>query len=331
MPARRRLKKEEKEELDQKKKALKKSFKKDFAGSKRVGSSRISDTRKWILIATAIGVIAVLISVVFLVTPPPYCYYTEVDYVYSTLDQDTQNLTFDYILAWYKVRPRYATVSCNIVDYYNTSYDVELPPNSSLLVPGTYPPDEIWYLINEITETLTFESKLENGTALSMATWINSTTIETSPTSITRNVRTEVNFKIELETLVALDSYNISLKIDRTQVNTTIEHKNTTSGSHSSGTYYIKGTSLPADSLITLEFNLYINTTLPWAELNLLESGEAHLVMEDQLLKDFSGASDFKKSTFDFNEMISGEDPTLVRSEFLDVVIDVPYFNITLS
>ena len=118
MPARRRLKKEDKEKIEQQKKALKKSFQKDYAGSKRVGSSRLSDTKKWTIILGSAAIIVVLLSLVFLTIPPPRCYYTEGDYVHATLDHHTQTLTFDHVLAWYRVRPRYTTISCNIVDYW---------------------------------------------------------------------------------------------------------------------------------------------------------------------------------------------------------------------
>ena len=189
MPQRRRLKKEEEEKLQQQKKALKKSYQKSYSGSKHVGSSRISDTKKYLLIAAVAGVIIIIVAVQFLVPPEPYCYFTEADFIHATLDQGTQSITFDRIVAWYHLRAKHTTINCDILDDYNDTYELELPPVSSHLSATEYGGDQILYQITDVSSVLSFATTMENGTdEPQMSTWVSLSTMETNPTDIERGV-----------------------------------------------------------------------------------------------------------------------------------------------
>ena len=330
MPSRRRLKKEEKEELEKKKKALKKSFQKSHADSKRVGSSRISDTKKYGLIIGVAVAIVLIITFTFLGPPEPIYYYTEIDFVHATLDQDTQSITFDRIRAWYKVNPKYTTLSCTITDYFNDSYQIIEP---SLPIPPFVSSDEIYYEFNELDSAFSWETIMENGTSLEMSTWVELVKMNTIPSTIIRGNETTVKFYLELKNTFALDSYNISLRFYENPENTTVEHISTVHGSFDSGTFTFstRGNALAADSSIILEFNLNITSANPLSELNFLASGEVNLVKNDQLLKDYSGASAFKESFVDFTPyLMDEEEPRPIKSTALNVQVSIPYYNVTL-
>ncbi|NVM53884.1 MAG: hypothetical protein HWN66_09295 [Candidatus Helarchaeota archaeon] len=329
MPKRRRLRKEEEEKLQLQKKSLKKSFQKSYSGSKRIGSKRLSDTKKYALIAAVAIVIIIILAVQFLVPPEPICYYTEADFVHATLDQGTQTISFDRIIAWYYLKAEHATVNCDIDDYYNDTYDLELPPASSHLT-SSVAADQILYSVTEVTSVLLFETVMENSTVpLQMSTWVNLTIMNTTPSSISSGVETEVNFRLEIVTSVAVDHYNISLDFNQNLAQTTLTYVSIAHGTPNVGEllFYTRGGSLSADSSIILDFTLTVNSSLS-GSLNLLEEGEIHLVLDNQLLE--SSYSDFKESEVTFTYGME-QRPRLEKTKFLDIVVDIPYYNITSS
>ncbi len=330
MPNRRRLKKEEKDELDKQKKSLKKSFQKAHSGSKRVGSKRISDTKKYSLIIGVVVIIVIIISIQFFGPPKPHYYYTEIDFVDATLDQDTQSITFNRIRAWYRLHPKYTTLNCAITDYFNTSFKIKEP---DLIIPPSTVDNKIFYDFSDLASPVSWETIMENY-SIPMSTWVDIIKMNTTPSSIPRVNETTVNFHLELKTNVALDSYNISLKFYQNLENTTLEAVNMIHGSHDpiSFTFITQGNSLAAGSSIILKFDLNITTTNPLSELNFLAAGKVNLVKRNTLLKDYPVTSEFKESTISFVPYLVDEDePRAYKSTLLNIVVTVPYYNITLT
>ncbi|HUX98631.1 MAG TPA: hypothetical protein VMV49_03700 [Candidatus Deferrimicrobium sp.] len=330
MPDRRRLRREEQDELEKKKKALKKSYQKSYTGIKRVGSKRFSDTQKILIVGAATIAIIAILSITFLIPPTPYCYYTEGDFVYASLDYDTKTITFDHIDAWYRLQPRSTTLSCDIVDYFNTSYDIKEPSN---VESDPFEPGKIKYSINELKSVKSWILLLENGTPLDMATWVTLNTMTTTPSSIPKGVITSVKFKLDLVTKVAINSYNVSLQLNTNLVNTTIQFQSITNGSYTLSPlkFYTSGDALPASSHILLDFNLTIYTNLTSPKINLLETGELNLVMMNTVLGSYTTGSAFKESTIHFTGIGLNKEPELVKTKFLNVVVDIPNFNIGLT
>ncbi len=327
MPPRRR-RREEEEDLQRQKKALKKSYEKIHPEKKSVGTKRISDTTKFILIASVAIIVIIIVAVQFR-PPPPICYYTEGDFVHATLDQDTQQITFDHITAWYRLRPYHTSLSCDIIDYFDSTYSIIKP---DLLVEPYVDADSITYSFSEETSTISWETIMENGTALQMSTWVNLTTMQLSPSSIPKGVATIVNFKIEIVTCVAVDQCNISLRFNKNLVNTSIEFVSITNGTADSNNliFSINKVNIPAASTVLLNFSLLINTTLQTSPLNLIQWGAIHLLMKNRLLGTFPAYSKFKESTLTFIEFDYQEYPELKKTNFLDIVIDIPYYKIIL-
>ncbi|MHA1265680.1 MAG: hypothetical protein ACTSRS_10660 [Candidatus Helarchaeota archaeon] len=333
MPSRKKIRRKKQDELIKKKKILKKAFQKQYGGSKRIGSGRISDTQKYILIVAAAFTIILLVSLQFMFPPKPYCYFTEGDIIYATIDQNTQTISFDKIVAWYNLRARNTILTCDITDYYNGTYKISLPSTTTYLVASTLPSDQLLYQINNVDSTLTFKSIMENGTPLYMPTWVELKAFKTTPTAIPRGIRTNVTFDIELQVNTLVDSCNISLSFYKTLNNTTIDYSQIHNGLYDSDsfTFSISKQSLPANSNLNLSFDLSINTTNPSTELNLLKTGTAHAIIQGKLLKDFPGGTLFKEAVLDFSPFGEGEAPILVATTFLDIFLTIPYFNLTLS
>jgi hypothetical protein len=96
--------------------------------------------------------------------------------------------------------------------------------------------------------------------------------------------------------------------------------------------FIVEEENLAADSLVTLDFTLQITTTTALSELNLIEAAEIHLVLNNKLLKDFPGYTNFTEAVINLAPFyLENELPTLDKAKLLDVVIDVPYYNIDIS
>lgn len=330
MSNRRSLKKEEEEHLQKQKTALKKSYQKKKLDSKHVGSKRFSDTKKYLIIGTVAGIIIVLITVQFLIPPQPLVYYTEADFVFATLDQDGQNITFNRIQAYYSLHPSHTSLNCNIVDYYNTSYSI-LPPVFPItpIIWG----NEIEYFFANETSDLSWTTIMENSsTPLQMSTWLNFSSMLVTPSSVPRGIPTEVNFYLEIVTTTNVDHYNASLKIKDPIELTSVSTIGVYNGSYDADnfTFWTQGHNLVPGSSIVLNFSLIIDTSLLWSELNLLETGELQLRIKDTLLSDYQDYSAFKESIIDFSGLGLGPEPALRKSKFLNIVLNIPYYNVTI-
>jgi hypothetical protein len=332
MATRRRLRKEDQEELKRRKKELRKSYEKTRPDSKKVGSKRISDTQKYLLVGSAAIIIIVIISIQFLIPPVPICYYTESDFVYATLDQDSQKVSFNRIIAHYLIRPDHTEVNGNIYDYFNSSYKIAPPDQPAHSSPPYV--NSITYTLANVKVPLIWACRMENGTALQMSTWINKTVMTLTPSSIPKNVLRNVNFRLAITTQISVDRYNISLKFNKNLPNTSINFvsiKNGTSFFNQNGTIFTQGVNLAARSTILLDFNLSIITAPSFSELNFLEYGNFYLVKKGELLQSYAGASAFRESEIFFTGFGLSDEPTLKKTKFLDIVGIIPYFNITLT
>ena len=329
----RRQRKEEEEELQRKKKALKKSYQREHSGKKRVGSKKFSDTQKYVLAGGIAIVIIVIVAVQFIRPPPPYCYYTEGDYILATLDQDSETISFDRLVMFYRLSPQYTTLSCDIQDFFDSAY---FSTDNILVEPpeidASINVDDIVYRFTEEASSLSFTTIMENGTPLLTSTWVDIVGINMSPSTITQGVTTVVNFKLEIIATTSVDHCNISLQFNKNLENTSIEFSSNTSGlvNEEELIFYTVQESLSANTHIYLDFDLSINTNLT-SEANLLENGEIHVVINNKLLGDFAPYSDFKVSYIDFSPFLYETEPTVEKTNFLNVVVDVPYYNITIS
>jgi len=334
MASRRHLRKEEEEELKRQKKELKKSYEKTRPTSKKLGAKQFSDTQKYMLVGSIALVIIIIVAVQFLIPPAKICYFSEGDYVYATLDQDSQKINFNRIIAYYSILPEHTTVDCDIVDYYNATYSLKPPAQPISSYPSS---SSIKYQLAEVVSQLTWACLMENGTKLQMSPWINKTTMTTNPLGVNRYTPTNVFFQLEIKTQVQVDRYNASLKFNLNIPNTKITFWSITNGTANAtsfaqnGIIFTQGVNLSAKSIILLDFILQINTSRPLGELNLLQSGSVYLVKNDKLLENFAGASAFKESEIDFTGFGLGQEPTLVKTKFLNIVVNIPYYNITVT
>jgi hypothetical protein len=332
--ASRRRRKEEEEELQRQKKALKKSFQKDFSGKKRVGSSRLSDTKKFIIMGSVAIVIILIVTIQFINPPKPVCYFTEVDFIYANLDQDAENITFNRILAWYYLKPVHTQLSCDVRDFFDTSfgYDIVVKPDSIEDSIDDVVGD-IVFRFNEESSAFSFSTFMENGTPLQISTWVNLSAIELTPSSISKGVPTVVNFKLDIVSSTAVDLCNISLAFNKNLENTTIEFSSISNGTADSDelTFYTSKEDIPANTHILLDFNLSITTSSTLSERNLLSNGEIHLVLENKLLSSFNPYTQFKESGVDFSAFLYKTEPSVEKTKLLDVVINVPFYNITIN
>ncbi|MDD1778841.1 MAG: hypothetical protein LUQ65_11820 [Candidatus Helarchaeota archaeon] len=330
MASRRHLRKEEEEELKRQKKELKKSYEKTRPTSKKVGAKRVSDTQKYVLVGSVAIVIILIVAIQFLIPPPKICNFSEQDFVYATLDQDTQKINFNRIIAYYSVRPEHTTIDCDITDYFNATYSLapQIPPPHS----GPYA-SSIVYQLGDVVSQLTWACVMENGTKLQMTPWINKTVMTTNPLGVNRFTPTNVNFRLAITTQVQVDRYNASLKFNLNIPNTKITFWSITDGTNffsQNGTIFTQGVNLSAKSTILLNFILQVNSSQPLGELNLLQSGSVYLVKNNQLLESYTGASAFKESEIDFTGFGLGQEPTLKKSKSLNIVVNIPYYNVTV-
>ncbi len=333
MSGRRRRRREEEEERQKHKKALKKSFQKKYSDKKRVGSKRLSDTQKWSLIVGVTFVIIIIISIQFFRPPGPLIYYTEGDFIYATLDQDTQNISFNQIVAYHHLRPRNTVISCEIDDYFDPAFNYDLKTLPETIAATNYS-DYIRYSFTEEDSSISFATTMENGTELDMGSWVNLVMMNISPSFISSGVPTLVSFSLRIKPTVAVDRCNISLTFNKTLGDTTLEFISVENGTADEDDliFTVEEENLAADSLVTLDFTLQITTTTALSELNLLDTGEIHLVLNNKLLKDFTGYSNFKEATVNIAPFyLEDKVPSLEKVRFLDVVIDVPYYNIDIS
>ncbi|MFX1296697.1 MAG: hypothetical protein ACFFD2_17800 [Promethearchaeota archaeon] len=330
MTPKRRRRKEEEEELQKRKKALKKAYQKDFSSKKRVGSKGISEIHKYILVGSIAIIVIVIVAFQFIKPPPAYCYYTEGDFIYATLDQDSENIAFNHIVAWYQVTPKNVKISCDIQDYYDFSFDFILPnyPSNRFILDG------IEFQLIEESSTSIWTVFLENGTPLQMSSWVNLTDIYLTPPSIDKNSPTIVNFRLDIITCIPVDLCNISLEFNKNLENTSIEFSSITEGTADSEmlSFFTQKENIPANTHVVLDFNLAINTNFTLSELNLLKKGKINLEMNDKLIVSFIPDSNFKESQLSFSESAyENNKPTLIQSKFLNIIIEVPYYNITIN
>jgi hypothetical protein len=216
MSRRRRRRREEEEDLQKQKKALKKSFQKQYSDKKQVGSKRLSDTQKWSLIVGVTIVIVVIIGIQVFRPPSPLIYYTEGDFIYATLDQDTQNISFNQIVSYHHLKPRNTVISCEIDDYFDPAFNYDLktlPETISATVYTNY----IHYSFTEEDSTVSFSTIMENGTELDMTSWVDLVKMTISPSSISSGVPTLVNFSLHIKPTLAVDRCNISLTFNKTR------------------------------------------------------------------------------------------------------------------
>ncbi|MHA1129308.1 MAG: hypothetical protein ACTSQQ_00730 [Candidatus Helarchaeota archaeon] len=330
--SRRRQRKEEKEELQKHKKALKKSYQKKFAGKKRIGTKKLTDTQKWGLIVGVTLIIIMIVGVQFFKPPSPLISYTEGDFIYANLDQNTQNISFKRIIAYHYLKPRNTKISCDIDDYFDQTFNYQfktLPETISATTFSNY----THYEFIEEKSVISFATTMENGTELDMSSWVDLVGMTTNPSAIPSGVPTLVNFSLHLKTTVAVSYCNISLTFNKTLADTTLEYYNIENGSadEENLVFFVEDHNLEANSLITLDFTLNITTTASVSKLNLLESGESHLVLNDKLLKDFVGYSNFKEASINLAPYYPEGEPSIEKHKFLDVVINSPDFYIDIS
>ena len=330
MSSKKRSRKEE--DLQKKKKALKRAFQKEYSGKKRVGSKRLSDTQKYLIVGVTAIVIIFVVAVQFMKPPIPYCYFTEGDFVYATLDQDAQNITFSYINAFYYLSPKNTYLSCDIVDYFDPAFNFDFITEPAS-IDATELSDHLLYRISNRTAAFSYYTRMENGTPLQMSTWVNLTEMVVTPSTIPKGITTIVNFKIDIVTCTAIDRCNISLQFNRDLENTTITFSSITNGTadESSLYFYTKQESLSANTHVVLDFNLSINTNLSLSAVNLLNIGEIHLVIDNKLLSAFAPYSKFKESTLTFAGFMYDTEPTVVKARFLDIVVEIPSYTISIS
>ena len=331
MASRRHLRKEEEEELKRKKKELKQSYEKARPGSKKVGSKRVSDTQKYVLVGSVAIVIILIVAVQFLIPPKPICYFTERDYVYATLDQDKQQVDFSRIVAHYTIVPEHASIDCDITDYFNSSYNLALPSTPV----STNTSSTILYQLADVSSTLIWATTMvpRTGATLQMSPWINKTTMLTPSTYRTQSL--SISFRIAIITQIQVDRFNASLQFIPNNPSTTLVFNNCNSNNTSfftqNRTIFTQGLNLSAKSTILLSFVLEVYTTSSLAELNLLQSGSIYLVKNNQLLEPFAGASAFKESVIDFTGFGLGQEPTLKKTKTLTIAVNIPYYNISIS
>ena len=326
----RRRRKEEEEEIKKQRKALKKSFKQTHESTRKIGSRKLSDTQKYLLIGSVVGILCVIVAVQFLPPPIPYCYYTEADFVHATLDQDTQTISFNRIIAWYRARPINTYLSCNIMDFFNESFDVRVNPST---IDSSITSNDILYRFTDESSTLMWETFMENGTPLAMSTWVNITTISITPSSVQKGITKEVNFKLDIVMCVAVDRCNISLELNKNLVNTSIVFLSIKNGTVNVAEliFFTTKTSLSANKHVILDFNLSINTNQTVSSLNLLKKGTIHLVMNNKLIDSYLSSLNFKESNIDFSGFLYERVPKVVKTNFLDIVINIPYYKIILT
>ena len=331
MVTRRRLRKEDQEQRNRRKKELRKSYEKTRPGSKSVGAKRLSDTQKYLLVGSVAVAIIIIITVQFLIPPTPTCYYTESDYVIASLDQTSQKVSFNHIVAQYIIRPERTKINCDITDYFNSSYTIT-PPTQPTHTPPPYV-SSITYSLADLESPLIWACPM-NGTPLPMTNWINTSTMTISPTSIKRNTPTQIRFRLSITTQIHLDRCNISLKFIQNTINTTLaffQLYNGTEYFNINRTILTQKTNVTAKSTLLLDFILTITTSQPPSKLNLLEVGAINLVKNNQLLQSYLGASAFKESLITFKGLGLGGEPSLKKSKFLDVMVNIPCYNITVT
>ena len=335
MASRRHLRKEEEEELKRQKKELKKSYEKARPGSKKVGAKRFSDTQRYLLVGSVAIIIILIVAIQFLIPPKPYCYFTERDYVYATLDQDKQQVDFSRIVAHYTIVPEHTSIDCDITDYFNSSYNLALPsPPVSTNTSNT-----ILYQLADVSSTLIWATSMVPRTgaaALKMSPWINKTTMLT-PSVIRSKPPTSISFRLAIITQTQVDRFNASLQFNLTIPGTTLTFNNCIANNTANYTSFAQngiistqGVNLSAQSTIVLSFTLEVSSTQPVGELNLLKSGSIYLVKNDRLLDSFAGASAFKGSEIHFTGFGLGQEPTLEKTKSLTLMVNVPCYNLTI-
>jgi hypothetical protein len=174
---------------------------------------------------------------------------------------------------------------------------------------------------------------MEDGTPLVMSTWVGVTEISVTPSSIVHNTKRLVRFKLDIVTHVAVDRCNISLQFYKNPPSTTVQFHNISKGmvNQTTLTFYTNNLTVPAESHVILDFYLSINSTIAQS-LNLLQKGTIHLKMNNKVLGAFPSYSHFKESTIVFSGFYpEGDPPELKKSSFLDIVVQVPVFKITIT
>jgi len=331
MATRRRLRKEDQEEIQHRKKELRKSYEKSNSGKKKGSAKRLSDTQKYLIVGSVAVIIIIIVAVQFLTPPTPTCYYTEGDFVYASLDQDSQTISFNHIVAFYLVRPAYTTINCDITDFFNSTYQLTKPAQPT----SDSDAGSITYHLTEVKLPLIWSSAMKNGVPLQMSSWINEVHMTLTPSSIPKTGETKnVNFLLAITTQVPVDRYNLTLKFNKNIPSTTLKFINIKNGISFfpiNGTIFTQGLNLTAKSTILLNFNLSVSTTQSLSELNLLETGVLNLFKQDQLLQSYAGASAFKESEINFKGFGLGQEPNLQKSKFTNIVVNIPYYNITLT
>lgn len=330
MATRRRLRKEDQEERQRRKKELRKSYEKIRPDSKKVGTKRLSDTQKYLIVGSAAIIIIIIVAVQFLIPPTPTCFYTESDYVFASLDQTSQKVTFKNITARYLIRPENTKINCDITDYFNSSYTINPP---ALPIHTSYG-NSITYSLIDVVSPLSWACPM-NGTALPMSDWINNTVMTVVPASVKKGSPTSIHFQLSITTQIHLDQCNISLKFIQNTANTSLSYVSIINGTNYfpiNRTFFTQKTNVTAKSTLLLDFTLSITTNLPpLSKLNLLESGTINLVKNDCLLQSYPGASAFQESQIFFKGLGLGGEPTLKKTKFLDVVVNIPCYNVTVT
>jgi hypothetical protein len=326
MASRRHLRKEEKEELKRQKKELKKSYEKTRSESKRVGTKRFSDTQRYLLVGSVAAIIIVILAMQFLIPPKQICYFTERDFVYATLGQDKSQADFSRIVAQYSIVAAHTTVNCDITDFFNSSFNLALPsPPVSTNTSNT-----ILYQVSEVSSSLIWATPMipSKPAALPMALWINKTEMTVSPSSFAHDTPTYVTFRLAITPQIHVDYYNASLQFNQTIPSTTISLYTINNGTFylDNGTAFTQGTNLSAKSTILLDFTLVITSSLI-GKLNLLQRGSVYLVQNGQLLSSFA----FHEAVIDLTGFGLEQKPTVEKTKALDIVVNIPFYNVTLT
>ncbi|MHA1832296.1 MAG: hypothetical protein ACTSWR_12240 [Candidatus Helarchaeota archaeon] len=318
-------------DIKNKKKVLKRSFRKASKRKIKKSSSRMTWT-KVIIISSIIIILMVFIGVISWVnSPSPHVNMTEKDEIFA--DFDGANICIEYLDTYFYMAPVLTSIEPIIFDYFPSQYQ---PTFSSSTIAFSITENYIQFFPDEIQKNtaLSWDYKL-NITDKDLTTWISNTNIEIKNNHIPNNTETTVNISTSFKALKDFTICRIRLGFKNSlQIgNSSVIIKPISQGYHifSSGFYYEKfESSVQKNSIIKLEFriNVTLNSGTPLDILNGTSQNDyrnIYIKMNNKLINNFF-TDGFTESSVTFTGFASP--PPIVKNNIF--AINLEFKNITL-
>ncbi|MBD3228049.1 MAG: hypothetical protein GF329_07655 [Candidatus Lokiarchaeota archaeon] len=318
------------EDLEKKKKSLKKSYRK----LKKKDHSKSPGGVPWtkiLIVAVIIIVVLIAVGVVSWINrPEPSVTITERDTIYAEFDGN--NIDVINLNSYFKFAPRVSNIELVVIDYFPTNYQ----PITSTDIPYSILSDSIeFYPDIPRYQDEDWEYDL-NMTDRTLDTFIETPNLIIYPINILNNNETTVNITVSVKANVNLDDCRIRLGFKN---NVIINNNSAQISPHSdnylnldSGFYYeetLESLDLNQMMILNFQLNITLNSTDPFDILNATDLNQNRMMefsINNKLIYNYFN-SGFKETSIDFTGF--DEPPETINNKMLK--INVAFNNITIN